>query len=221
MNRKTIFFSLACITAMLFLPPVLLHATTLRVPNPSTALQDTADAAVPPVATEDIRDIYGPVSLPKPPPYLLYGLVILLAILLIGAIWFTWVFMKKRKNNQKIDPAVLALCSLKKAEDGLPEIGILFFAGEVSQILRSYIEARFSIPTTSCTTSEFFSSLETSFDGQSSVMIKHDDTLKQCLMLCDRIKFSRFLPEHEVVKSLAESVHSFIDKTRTKPAEER
>ena len=221
MNRKTTFFSLACITAMLFLPPVLMHATSLRVPNPSTGVQDDAGAITPPGTPEDIRDIYGPISLPEPPPYLLYGVFILLAIILVIAAWITWAYIKKKKSDQKIDPAARALYSLKKAEDGLSELGILFFAGEVSQILRSYIEARFFIPTTSCTTSEFFSGLETTFDNQSSILTKHDDTLKQCLMLCDRIKFSRFLPEHEAVRSLAERVRSFIDKTRTKPAEEK
>lgn len=221
MNRKTLIFSLACITAVLFLPPVLLHAAELRVPNPPSGLQDDAGLAAPPVAAEDIRDIYGPIALPEPPPYLLYGGMVLLALLLAIAVWFAWSSMKKRKNNQKIDPAARALDSLKKAEDGLPEFGILFFAGEVSQILRSYIEARFSIPTTSCTTSEFFSGLKTSFDGQSSTLTEHDQTLKQCLMLCDRVKFSRFLPEHEAVRSLAESARSFIDKTRTQATEEK
>ena len=47
MNRKTLIFSLACITAVLFLPPVLLHAAELRVPNPPSGLQDDAGLAAP------------------------------------------------------------------------------------------------------------------------------------------------------------------------------
>ena len=64
MNRKTLFFSLACITAVLFLPPVLLHATELRAPNPGETLQDNAGLPDTSVITEDIRDIYGPIPLP-------------------------------------------------------------------------------------------------------------------------------------------------------------
>ena len=221
MNRKTLFFSLACITAVLFLPPVLLHATELRAPNPGETLQDNAGLPDTSVITEDIRDIYGPIPLPAPPPYILYGVGILLVILLIVAICLLLVIMKKRRNNEKTDPAVLALCSLKEAEAGLPQHGILFFAGEVSQILRSYIEAQFSIPTTSCTTSEFFSSLETSYKSQLATLTNHDDILKHCLMLCDRIKFSRFLPDHEAVGSLTRSVRRFIETTRTKLVEEK
>ena len=219
MNRKIISLSLACLTALLFLPPVLLHATQLRAPNPGQALQENAGIPDAAVSAEDIRDIYGPILLPEPPPYLLYGVGILLAILLVVAIWLLWVFMKKRKNSEKPDPAVLALCSLKEAEAGLHQRGILFFAGEVSQILRSYIEAQFSIPTTSCTTSEFFSSLEN--ESQLTILTDHDDILKHCLILCDRIKFSRFLPDHEAVRSLTSSVHRFIETTRTQPIEEK
>jgi len=221
MNRKTIFLSLTCLTALLFLPPGLLHATELRAPNPGQAIQNDAGIPGTPVSVEDIRDIYGPILLPEPPPYLLYGVGILLVILLIVAIWLLWVFMKKRKNSEETDPAVLALCSLKEAEAGLPQRGILFFAGEVSQILRSYIEAQFSIPTTSCTTSEFFSSLDTSYGNQLATLTDHDDILKHTLMLCDRIKFSRFLPDHDAVSSLTRGVHRFIETTRTKPVEEK
>lgn len=221
MNRKTIFLSHTCLTALLFLLPVLLHATELGAPNPGQALQDDAGLPDTPVGAEDIRDIYGPILLPEPPPYLLYGVGILLVILLIVAIWLLWVFLKKRKNSEETDPAVLALCSLKEAEAGLPQRGILFFAGEVSQILRSYIESQFSIPTTSCTTSEFFSGLDTSYESQLAPLTDHDDILKHCLILCDRIKFSCFLPDHEAVRSLTRSVRSFIETTRTKPVEEK
>jgi hypothetical protein len=70
MNRKTIFLSLTCLTALLFLLPVLLHATELGAPNPGQALQDDACLPDTPVSAEEIRDIYGPILLPEPPPFL-------------------------------------------------------------------------------------------------------------------------------------------------------
>ena len=221
MIGKISFFSLACLTAMLFLLPVVMHATALRAPDPAPVVQDDTGLPNSAVTNQDIRDIYGPILLPEPVPYLLYGAGFVLAVLLIGGCWILWLFIRKRKKNDHIDPAVLALSSLEEAEKRLPESGVFFFAGEVSRILRSYIEAQFSVPTTSCTTSEFFASLETSFKGQLTNLSNHDDILKQCLSLCDKIKFSRFLPEHEAVNALTEHVRSFIAETQKQPAEEK
>ena len=219
MNRKILFFSLACFAAKLLLPPVLLHAAALRAPNSTPALQDDAAMPAGTAGVDDIRDIYGPLVLAEPIPYLLYGAGLLILILLVIALWLVLAYRKKRTTGKQPDPASVALHSLQEAEDGLQRFGILFFAGEVSRILRSYIEARFSIPATSSTTSEFFSRLETS-SGQLDTLARHGDPLRQCLLLCDRVKFSRFLPEHESVGSLAGSARNFIEATRPKTVEE-
>ena len=219
MNRKIIFFSLVCYAAALLLPPVLLHAAALRAPNSAPALQGDATMPAGAADTGDILDIYGPLPLAEPFPYLLYGAGLLLLVMLVIALWLFLAYRKKRMNDRKPDPASLALHSLQEAEDGLQRFGIFFFAGEVSRILRSYIEARFSLPATSSTTSEFFSSLETS-SGQVEMLSQHDNLLRQCLLLCDRGKFSRFLPEHEAVGSLAGSARNFIEATRPTTAEE-
>lgn len=219
MNRKTTFFSLAACTVLFFLPPVWLHATSLRAPNPQQQMIQGGTLPSASGTVADIRDIYGPVILPEQPPYLLYGAGFLLSLLLILALWFIWRYVRKNKGFKKVDPALLALSSLSKAEAGLPELGIPFFAAEVSRILRSYIEARFNIPATRCTTVEFFSRLDSSFENQLG-MIKDDPVLKQCLILCDKIKFSRYHPGREAVNILAENVRCFIETTRTKPVEE-
>jgi len=220
MIRKITFFSLACVTALLFLLPVIINGATVRAPNAPPVLQGDSTIS-PSLPTQNIRDIYGPVVLPEPMPYLLYGAGFVLAILLLAACWMLWVFTRKKKKVTPIDPAVLALGSLEEAEKRLPELGIFVFAVEASRILRSYIEAQFSVPTTSCTTREFFATLETSFEDRLRNLTSHDDILKRCLDLCDKIKFSRFLPEHEAVASLTESIRSFIEATRTKPAGEK
>ena len=219
MNRKIIFFSLACYAAVLLLPPVLVHASALRAPNAAPALQ--GDGAIPAGAADagDILDIYGPLVLAEPFPYLLYGAGLLLLVLLTTALWLFLAHRKKRKNDRKPDPASAALHSLQEAEDGLQRFGILFFAGEVSRILRSYIEARFLLPATSSTTSEFFANLETS-SAQEEMLAQHDNLLRHCLLLCDRVKFSRFLPEQEAVGSLARSAREFIEVTRPRTVEE-
>ncbi len=219
MNKKITFFPPIVCTVLLFLPPVWLHATFLRVPNPQ---QPTQGGILPSASGSiaDIRDIYGPVLLPEQPPYLLYGAGLVLSLLLILALWLIWRYVRKKKGLKKVDPALHALSSLSRAEAGLSESGILLFAAEVSRILRSYIEAQFSVPATRCTTAEFFSRIESPFENQFS-LTKDDTILKQCLTLCDRIKFSRYHPDHEAVNLLAENVRCFIETTRTRPVEEK
>lgn len=220
MNWKTIFFSLAYTTAVLFIPSVSsLAATPLRVPTPAPATGHQP-LAVPVEPTADIRDIYGPIPLPPPPPYLYYGIGIILIILVIIGGWLLWTFMHRKKKHQPVDPAEQALSSLTRAENDLSQNGTHRFADEVSHILRSYIEAQFHITITRSTTAEFFSSLETIQDAGLDRLATQRDTLKQCLVLCDKIKFSRFLPPGDTMQSLADNVRSFINSTRLEPTEE-
>ena len=219
MNRKIIFFSPACYAAALLLPPVLTHAAALRAPNSAPALQGNGAMPAGAAGAGDILDIYGPLALAEPFPYLLSGAGLLLLVLLAVALWLFLAHRKKRTDDRKPDPAIAALHSLQDAEEGLQRFGIGFFAGEVSRILRSYLEARFSLPATSSTTSEFFANLETS-PAQEEMLVQHDNLLRHCLLLCDRVKFSRFLPEQEAVGALARSARHFIEATRPKPLEE-
>lgn len=220
MNRKTILFSLAFTAAILFLPSVSsMAATPLRVPPPAPATGHQPPS-VPMEASVDIRDIYGPIPLPAPPPYLYYGVGITLIILVIIGGWLLWTFMHRKKKPRPVDPAEQALSSLTRAENNLPQNGTHRFGDEVSGILRSYIEAQFHITATRATTKEFFSSLETIQDAGLNRLAAQRDSLKQSLVLCDKIKFSRFLPPDDAIQSLTDNVRSFIHSTRFEPTEE-
>ena len=218
MNRILPIFSPALLTALLFLPAVLLHSTPLRASNavPMSNMNQPSQA----ISAEDILDIYGPLPLPEPKPYLCYALFVLLFLMLVVGIWVSWRYYKNRKETNPVDPARTALSSLDSAERKLPVNGVVFFADEVSQLLRSYIEARFHLPITSCTTNEFFRQLQLNPEADRYPVITGKDDLEASLELCDKIKFSRFLPESEAVRLLGERVRRFIEVTRLTVVEE-
>ena len=209
--------SLYC--SALSVTPLLLFFPALVGARPGTAISPPA-----PVnqasAAEDILDIYGPIPIPEPTPYLAYGAALLLGLLLISAGWLLWRRWSRRKKEMVQDPALIALSSLMEAERGLQEQGIVVFANKVSHILRAYIEARFNLPSTTSTTREFFSQLDLLQGTQNKLLCTEHPVLKQCLELCDRIKFSRFQPEHETVGELSKHSRQFIETTRLQPSRE-
>ncbi|MEE4167130.1 MAG: hypothetical protein V2I35_14095, partial [Desulfocapsaceae bacterium] len=113
MNRNTVFFSLVCLTALLLLPPVLLHAAALRASDSVPLLQNDTTTTAHPSRSEDIRDIYGPVPLAEPPAYLLYAAVLLLFTLLGIGVWLLLLLKNKNKISENTDPAIIALRSLQ------------------------------------------------------------------------------------------------------------
>lgn len=206
MKHTGYFFSPLAPLLILTSLPVDLLADTARDPKMAAGSSPVSAAA-------DVIDIYGPIVLPNPPPYYLYALLLLA---LIAAV-ICYYFWRKRQQDKPLvlpDPAELALASLQRAELQLPQTGPLVFATEASQILRSYIEQTFSIGMTRQTTTEFFSNLNRKISTDQGPLSSHVESLKQCLSLCDLVKFARFLPKGDAVKALANTVRTFIKQTR-------
>ena len=214
MNRMIVLFSLLFFLVVILFPPVYLQAENLRASNsPSFTKANPTTALNKQAINQDIVDIQGPVELPTPLPYLLYGLAALLIILIITLA----IFALKRKKNKPPElpnPAELALAALKSAESRLQEKGAVFFAAEVSTILRRYIENSFMIPTTRQTTSEFFNQLKAAPVFGRRDISAHRKSLEECLSLCDLAKYARFLPENDATNSLTETARDFIRKTQ-------
>ena len=219
MNRILSFFSPALLTALLFLPAVLLHTTPIRASNAVPA--NNMNRPSHPIAVEEIRDIYGPLPLPEPKPYLFYALFVLLFLMLVAGIWMSWKYYNDQRETSLVDPAHTALSSLDSAERNLSVNGVFYFADEISQLLRSYIEARFNLPITKCTTTEFFKQLQSKPEADRYPVLADKKDLEACLELCDKIKFSRFLPESEAVFLLGERVRRFIEMTRSRTVGEK
>ena len=213
-------FSLFVVRVILFLPLIVMRphplcASTGTPPGVSNTIQASQSAPL-----DDIFDIYGPLPLPHSFPYLFYGIMFLAVLLLaLGGI-LAYRFLKKRQTPESIDPAVLALTRLEKAESRLPIHGVVLFANEISAILRSYIEARFDIPSLACTTNEFFRQLKSSSTPETQPSFLDNKELRQWFFLCDRVKFSRFHPEDESIRMLGDHARQFIETTRLRSEEE-
>ena len=208
-----------CVTP--FLPLIVMQPHPLFASTGTPLLMSNTVPAPQSAPLTDIYDIYGPLPLPHSIPYLFYGIIFLAALLLLalGGV-LVYRFLKKRQKPESIDPAVLALARLEKAESRLPIHGVVSFANEISAILRSYIEARFDIPSLACTTNEFFGQLKSSSAPDSQPSFLTNKELRQWFVLCDRVKFSRFHPENESIRMLGDHARQFIETTRLTSEEE-
>jgi hypothetical protein len=101
--------------------------------------------------------------------------------------------------------------------DSLIEKGqIKDFYFRISDILRRYIENRFTLRAPERTTEEFLFELR-----QSSVLAdSHKRLLKDFLSQCDLVKFAKFLPATDEAQKTVEVSRHFIDETKLVEKEE-
>jgi len=154
--------------------------------------------------TGDIRDIRGPLTLPVSViqlSLLLLALVVALAVAL-------WLLRRSRRRGD--EPAVipdrplrpaheLALEALARVEAStLLERGqVKEYHIEVSEILRTYVERRFSVPALEMTTREVA-------DGLQRVGVETDIQVgfRRFLERCDLVKFAKVRPDAECSRSV-------------------
>ena len=172
--------------------------------------------------TKAIRDIKGPKDAPwnikEIIPYLIGGVAALLIALLL------FYYLRKRKvkpeivveKKPEIPPHVIALQKLQQLQDEKlwQEGKYKVYQVRLSDIVRTYIEARFHINAMEQTTDETMRSFR-AVDMTEELRFK----LKQLLMLSDMVKFAKEQPlpsEHE--KSMEDAV-AFVNISAVKPAE--
>jgi hypothetical protein len=155
-----------------------------------------------PVA-EDIRDIRGPkYDLPEWLLPTLIGAAVLIA-LGIYALW------RRRRNR-----AARILLPHEIALQRLEAIGVLMqparareFSIAASDIVRLYIEQRFSVTVTRRTTEEFLRDLLESTDA---ALAEHQGLLGEFLHQCDFVKFAALSLTAQNMESLRESARAFV-----------
>jgi hypothetical protein len=105
----------------------------------------------------------------------------------------------------------------KLLADRLIEQGqIKEFYIRISDILRHYIENRFSLNAPERTTEEFLMELR-----QSNVLTdSHKRLLKEFLSQCDLVKFAKFLPESDETHKTVDVSKQFIEETKITEKEE-
>ena len=160
-----------------------------------------------------IRDIRGPRSLSN--LNYLYG--ILAVILVATIIALIILYLKKRKKSEETivssrpahEIAYEALKALQNKDlTGTGKVKEYYF--ELSDIVRHYLENRFSLKAPEMTTEEFLWHLRET----DQLRPDHKGLLREFLSNCDLVKFAKYLPEEKEIESSFHSAKSLVDQTK-------
>ncbi len=159
-----------------------------------------------------LRDIHPPLLLPEAQDYTIL-LVVACLCLLLGAVALWFFRFRKMKASCPLAHEK-ALAEMKSARSLMSVERSREYAGEISDILRRYIEQRFSLRSTRQTSTEFFASLAATPQQTAALFEKHYETLQDCLAQCDLAKFARCSPDLASMEKMEAAVQNFIEATR-------
>lgn len=181
-------------------------AAIQSAPTPASA--PPPDAAPDPLA--GLRDIAPPVDVPWPAWVwwvIGVGSVIVLALL----VWLTVWLARRAPKASSPTPRQIALRALEELRAHIRELDSYAFSVRVSDVLRTYAGAQFSLPATSQTSPEFLASIADS-PRFSSV---DRQLLATFLERCDMLKFARVEAHTEENSELLNAATAFAQGTRT------
>jgi hypothetical protein len=178
--------------------------------------QSAGQSSPQPSTIAELHDIRGPIELPEPVPYGLY-LVITAALLAIGAGVWWWLRHRGPAPVAAIPPAVLARDGLMRARELMTPEQTLAYMTQVSAILRSYLELRFTLAATSQTTREFYQTLPNRM-AELPVLTLYRDELQHCLEQCDLAKFAHQPASLADMQQMENSLLAFINTTEVPAA---
>ena len=177
------------------------------------ALQPASPPAAPaptPDPLADFRKIVPPVDVPWPPwVWWVIGVGAVIALALL-----TWLIVWLVNRKPKAPPPTARQIALRALEELRAHIGELdpyAFSVRVSDVLRTYVGAQFSLPVTSQTSPEFLASIADS-PRFSSV---DRQLLATFLERCDMLKFARISAHAEENGELLGAAAAFAQGTRT------
>ena len=163
---------------------------------------------------ETLRDIKGPLSLVGH-----LNILLLLVFLVIAAVllWLYW-FLSKRKKAPKPIPKKLAheiayeqLRQLQ-AKGLIQQARIKEYFSEISDIVRHYLENRFSVRAPEMTTEEFLFYVR----DYGKLIAGHKTLLKEFLSACDLVKFAKHLPQVKEIDAIFAAAQKLVDETKEK-----
>ncbi len=164
--------------------------------------------------TQDIKDIKPPVDLPA--NHWLLWVVCIVAVTVVAVLVYRYFKNRKKKflGAQMADwqIALSGIDALLKKQWG--EQGKLAeFFGELSLILRRYIEQRFKIEALEMTTEELLLDVKNKNQFQSA----HQQVLTDFLQLSDQVKFAKHIPSKGDAERALDLVRRFIEETKMNP----
>ena len=156
---------------------------------------------------DDIRDIRGP----KVEPGTRIAAGIIAAVILVALC--AYLVQRHRRGG----PTARELTLLEKTLERLEETKPLMqpptaraFGSAASEVIRTYIEKRFSVVATQRTTEEFLQAL---LQGSNESLARHRPLLGEFLQKCDYVKFAGASLEGSDMESLFESARAFVLET--------
>ena len=183
------------------LPELILHVQSSLNATNATKLSDIKDIVKPPLRIS--RMLWVPL------------LIVLLALIAGIA---TLLFLRKPCTAEQVEPpqpphilARMALTALR-GKQWSPEP----FFTELSLILRTYLENRFSLNAPESTTEELARSMAT----DTRLELKEQQTLRNFLTQADLVKFARAGAEQDVMQNAFSTVEDFVEQTKEEPPPE-
>ena len=136
-----------------------------------------------------------------------WGAGLLIGLLIgLAAIWSFW---KREDTTSAWEIAQEDLDALLRSpRPSSGEIGPFFV--DLSDIIRRYLENRFSLRSPELTTERFLELVSDSPD----LSRKHQSLLRNFLSQCDLVKFAGHIPTSEAIEEVIEAARLFLDETR-------
>ena len=168
---------------------------------------------------EDIRDVKEPIKIPL--PWWIIALIIVGAAILIFGGYYLYKFIKKRKHKEvelipevKIPPHEIALQQLNELkEKKLWQSGkVKEYHSELTDIIRSYFEARFNFRALEMPSSEILPVLSIIDDAKEIFTI-----VEKFFNNADLVKFAKYEPMPQVNEEMLEQAFEIVKKTIPKP----
>jgi hypothetical protein len=162
-----------------------------------------------------IRDIAGPVELPRPSrAWMVWAALGSLAGLVLAVV--LWRRLRRRgaaeQDVLRIAAHELAWLQLEAlvAENLIDAGQVKVFTRRLSDIVRQYIENRFGLHAPERTTEEFLDELR----GSDVLDEKFRPLLEEFLTHCDLVKFAEFQPTPADIQKMFDTTKQFIEATR-------
>jgi len=160
--------------------------------------------------TEDIRDIRGPKV--EPGTWILGGAIAAAVLIAICA----YIVQRQRRGGSNVRSLTLLEETLERLEATKPMMHpgtAREFGSAASEVIRTYIERRFSVVATQRTTEEFLQAL---LQGSNETLARHRPLLAEFLQKCDYVKFAGASLEASDMESLFQSARAFVLETSEK-----
>lgn len=163
---------------------------------------------------EKIRDVKGPVELPRPPRrwygWWIAGAVVGLILLIL---LIRWILRRRRRGPKivQIPPHQWATEQLRQLidEDLLGQDQVKPFYYRLNGIVRQYIELRFELTAPEMTTEEFLATLR----DNDRLSAGHKGVLEPFMSACDMVKYAKYQPGREEIEQVFATARDFIDQT--------